>query len=200
MDCDIRELESSAVYKILTGSILPRPIAWVSTQDKLGVANLAPFSFFTVASLNPPVLAVSILRKPDGSEKDSLRNIRDTGEFVVNIANQPLVEAMNLSCGAYPAEVDEFDVAGLQKSRGQSVHAPGVAQAPVRFECVLHGSLDIGAGPGAGTLVLGEIRHLHVADQVYRQGHIDLDALQAIGKLAGDGYARVHDDFDLARP
>lgn len=200
MDCDVRELDGTSLYKLLTGSVLPRPIAWLSTQDLLGVANLAPFSFFTVAGLNPPLLAITILKKPDGSDKDSLANIRATGEFVVNIVNQQLVEEMNQSCAAYPAEVDEFDLAGLEKVRSKQVKAPGVARSPVRYECVLHSCLDLGHGASGSTLVLGEIRHLHVDDAVYHAGRINLQALHPIGKLAGDGYTLVHEDFALARP
>lgn len=200
MDCDVRELESASLYQLLTGSVLPRPIAWLSTQDLLGVANLAPFSFFTVAGLNPPMLAVTILKRPDGSDKDSLANIRATGEFVVNIVSQELVEEMNQSCAAYPAEVDEFDLAGLAKVRSKLVKAPGVARSPVRYECTLHACLELGHGAGGSTLVLGEIRHVHVDDRVYHAGRIDVQSLHPIGKLAGDGYTLVHEDFALARP
>jgi flavin reductase (DIM6/NTAB) family NADH-FMN oxidoreductase RutF len=200
MDCDVRELDRTSLYKLLTGSVLPRPIAWLSTQDLLGVANLAPFSFFTVAGLNPPMLAVTILKKPDGSDKDSLANIRATGEFVVNIVTQGLVEEMNQSCAAYPAEVDEFDLAGLEKVRSKQVKAPGVARSPVRYECVLHSCLDLGHGVGGSTLVLGEIRHVHATDTVYQEGRVDVLALHPIGKLAGDAYTLVHEDFSLERP
>jgi len=200
MDCDVRELDTASVYTLLTGSVVPRPIAWLSTQDLLGVANLAPFSFFTVAGLNPPMLAVTILKKPDGSDKDSLANIRATGEFVVNIANQELVEEMNQSCAAYPAEVDEFDLSGLEKVRSKLVKAPGVARSPVRYECTLHACLDLGHGVGGSTLVLGEVRQVYVADALYQDGRVDLQALHAIGKLAGDAYSLVHEDFSLARP
>jgi flavin reductase (DIM6/NTAB) family NADH-FMN oxidoreductase RutF len=119
---------------------------------------------------------------------------------VVNIVSQALVEEMNQSCAAYPAEVDEFDLAGLSKVRSKQVKAPGVARSPVRYECVLHSCLDLGHGAGGSTLVLGEIRHVHVADAVYQDGRIDVQALHPIGKLAGDAYTLVHADFSLPAP
>lgn len=200
MQQDIRELEPSSVYRLLVSSVLPRPIAWVSTQNLHGVANLAPFSFFTVASVNPPVLAFSVIRPSNGGEKDTLANIRSTGDFVVNIVSHELAEAMNLSCGQYPAEVDEFDLAGLEKARSLQVRAPGVAKAPVRFECTLRSSQSLGAGPGAGELILGDVRHVHVDDALWQDGKLDSKALDAIGKLAGDDYSTTRDVFAMQRP
>lgn len=200
MEVDCRELDNAALYRLLIGSVLPRPIAWVSTQSLQGVANLAPFSFFTVASVSPPVLAFSVIRKPDATEKDTLVNIRQTGEFVVNIVSRELVDAMNMSCGQYLPEVDEFDIAGLMKARSSYVKAPGVAAARVRFECTLRESQDLGVGVGAGTLILGEVRHIHVNDRVWVEGKIDRLGLSPVGKLAGDDYCTTSDIFSLARP
>ena len=200
MDCDISALPAESVYPLLAGSVQPRPIAWVSTQDLNGVANLAPFSFFTVASVSPPVLALSILTPPGGGEKDTLANIRATGEFVVNVVSERLAEAMNVSCGRYAAEVDEFDLAGVDKARSCQVRAPGVAQAPLRFECVLSQCLALGDGAGAGNLVLGEVRHVHVADEAWRDGRLRSDALALVGKLGGDDFSRAEPAFSLRRP
>ncbi|KMN81528.1 flavin reductase family protein [Chromobacterium alkanivorans] len=200
MDCDIKTLPPEAVYPLLVGSVQPRPIAWVSTQDLLGVANLAPFSFFTVASVKPPVLALSILTPAGGGEKDTLANIRATGEFVVNVVPEHLAEAMNLSCGPYAPEVDEFDLAGVGKARSRQVRAPGVEQAPLRFECVLNQCLALGDGAGAGNLVLGEVRHVHVADEAWRDGRVASKALALVGKLGGDEFSRAEAAFSLRRP
>ncbi|KMN37595.1 MULTISPECIES: flavin reductase family protein [Chromobacterium] len=200
MDCDISALPAESVYPLLVGSVQPRPIAWVSTQDLHGVANLAPFSFFTVASVSPPVLALSILTPAAGGEKDTLANIRATGEFVVNVVSERLAEAMNVSCGPYAAEVDEFDLAGVGKARSRQVKAPGVELAPLRFECVLSQCLALGQGAGAGNLVLGEVRHVHVADEAWRDGRLHSDALALVGKLGGDDFSRAEPAFSLRRP
>ncbi|OWY37716.1 flavin reductase [Xenophilus sp. AP218F] len=200
MDFDVRELERDGVYRLLTAGVQPRPIAWVSTQDLLGVANLAPFSFFNVASVAPPLLAISVLNQPSGRDKDTLANIRATGELVVNIVSAELAEAMNLSCGAYPAEVDEFDLAGVSKARSRQVKAPGVAEAPLRLECALHDCLTLGAGPGGGNLVLAEVKHVHVGDGLWREERLDAAGLRAVGKLDGEGYSLAELAFSLRRP
>ncbi|AXT45158.1 flavin reductase family protein [Chromobacterium rhizoryzae] len=200
MDCDIKMLPPEAVYPLLVGSVQPRPIAWVSTQDLRGVANLAPFSFFTVASVKPPVLALSILTPADGGVKDTLANIRATGEFVVNVVPERLAEEMNLSCGPYAPDVDEFDLAGVAKARSRQVRAPGVEQAPLRFECVLTQCLALGDGAGAGNLVLGEVRHVHVADEAWRDGRVAGEVLALVGKLGGDEFSRAEPAFSLRRP
>ncbi|AUH49601.1 flavin reductase family protein [Chromobacterium sp. ATCC 53434] len=200
MEFNVQQLERTNLYQLLVGCILPRPIAWVSTQDLKGVCNLAPFSFFNVMSVNPPLLGISILKQASERDKDTLANIRLTGELVVNIVSHELAEAMNASCGSYPAEVDEFQLAGVGKTASTTVKPPGVAEAPVRLECTLHQCLTFGHGTGAGNLVLAEVKLIHVADHVWRDGAIDDVALQAVGKLGGDRYSLAQPAFSLARP
>ncbi|MDE1714363.1 flavin reductase family protein (plasmid) [Chromobacterium amazonense] len=200
MEFNVQQLERTNLYQLLVGCILPRPIAWVSTQDMKGVCNLAPFSFFNVMSVTPPLLGISILKQASERDKDTLANIRLTGELVVNIVNLPLAEAMNVTCGAYASDVDEFELAGLARATSVTVKPPGVAEAPVRLECTLHQCLSFGHGSGAGNLVLAEVKYIHVADEVWRDGAVDDLALQAVGKLGGDRYSLAEPAFSLARP
>lgn len=200
MEFNVQQLERTNLYQLLVGCVLPRPIAWVSTQDLKGVCNLAPFSFFNVMSVNPPLLGISILKQAPERDKDTLANIRLTGELVVNIVSQPLAAAMNASCGAYPADIDEFELAGVAKMDSVTVKPPGVAEAPVRLECALHQCLTFGHGSGAGNLVLAEVKYIHVAEGLWRDGAIDERALQAVGKLGGNRYSLAEEAFTLERP
>ena len=187
-------------YQLLTGAVVPRPIAWVSTFSDKGIANLAPYSFFTVASCKPPVLCVVQVNPRDRAEKDTLTNLLATRECVVNIVSHILVDAMNTSCGDYPPDVDEFDKAGLTKSLSRSVTAPGVEDALVRFECNLREVKLIGEGAMGGSMMLLDVLGVEVNDTAMREGRIANDLLDAVGKLAGDGYCTTRSNFDLARP
>lgn len=187
-------------YQLLTGAVVPRPIAWVSTLSDKGIANLAPYSFFTVASCKPPVLCVVQVNPRDRAEKDTLTNLLATRECVVNIVSHILVDAMNTSCGDYPPDVDEFDKAGLTKSLSRSVTAPGVEDALVRFECNLREVKLIGEGAMGGSMMLLDVLGVEVNDTAMREGRIANDLLDAVGKLAGDGYCTTRSNFELARP
>jgi flavin reductase (DIM6/NTAB) family NADH-FMN oxidoreductase RutF len=196
-----------AVYKLLIGCVVPRPIAWVSTVSAEGVKNLAPFSFFMGVCNDPPTIAFSSgLRGGDavggGSrrKKDTIVNVEATGEFVVNVVDDALAEAMNLTSGEYPPDVDEFQLAGLAAAAGVKVRAPRVASAPISMECRVVQIVPVGRGPHS--LVIGEIVHFHVRDDVYdpATGRIDMHALRPVGRLAGQMYAHVHDIFSMKRP
>lgn len=187
-------------YQLLTGAVVPRPIAWVSTLSESGVANLAPYSFFTVASCQPPVLCVVQVTPRDRSEKDTLHNLRTTRECVVNVVSHVLVDAMNTSCADYSPEVDEFEKAGLEKSISRLVAAPGVQDAQVRFECNLRELKSVGEGPMSGTLMLLDVLGVEVSEHALRGGLIANDLLDAVGKLTGDGYCTTRSYFELARP
>ncbi len=200
MDISPKDTEHRELYKILIGSVLPRPIAWVSSVDAAGNPNLAPFSFFTVASVQPPILCFSPLRKADAAEKDTLRNVRATREFVINIVSESLAARMNQTSGSYGPEVDEFDIAQLARRASRCVRPPSVADSLVNFECKLHEIVSLGTGPLAGSLVLGEILSIHVAERIYRDGRIDTATLAPIGRLAGNEYATVSDRFEMVRP
>ena len=197
---DMADTSPRDTYQLLTGAVVPRPIAWVSTLSENGVANLAPYSFFTVASCKPPVLCVVQVNPRDRSEKDTLSNLQATRECVVNIVSHVLVDAMNTSCGDYPPEVDEFDKAGLKKSLSKFVIAPGVEDALVRFECNLREVKLIGEGALGGSMMLLDVLGVDVNDAAMREGRIANDLLDAVGKLAGDGYCTTRSNFDLARP
>ncbi len=191
-----------SVYKIMIGSIVPRPIGWISTVNAQGKRNLAPFSFFTAAGANPPhVLFCPMVRSGDGAQKDTLRYVRETGEFVVNIVTEPLAELMNLTSGEYPDNVDEFDLAGLTAAPSLTVKPPRVAESPIHYECKLVQIIDLSTEPGGGSVVIGRVEHIHV-DDAYLIGadKVDITRLQAIGRLAGSSYTRVNDMFDLERP
>jgi len=191
-----------SIYKIMIGSILPRPIGWISTVDENGLPNLAPFSFFNAVCANPPhVLFTSMIRGTDRQPKDTLRNIRQTGEFVVNIVTEELAEAMNLTSTELPAHVNEFHYSQLNLMSSQVVRPARIAESPIHYECRLAQIVDLGDQPGAGSIVIGRVVHLHVADRVLiGEDKIDLAALKPIGRLAGSSYCRVTDIFDLPRP
>jgi flavin reductase (DIM6/NTAB) family NADH-FMN oxidoreductase RutF len=189
------------VYKLMIGSIVPRPIALVSTRSEDGLSNLAPFSFFTGVSANPPIVCFCPIRRP-GPEprKDTLRNISRTREFVVNVVSEEIGEKMNITAGEYPPEVDEFEVAGLTPIASDLVKPARVAESPVQMECVLYLALELSALPGGGNLVLGEIVRFHIADHLVDNFRIDPDKLGAIGRMGGNSYSRTRDRFDMIRP
>lgn len=191
------------VYKYLIGAVLPRPIAFVSTVDGEGRTNLAPFSFFTVVAANPPTICFSAMRRgSDGAKKDTLRNIEETKEFVVNIVSEGIVPQMNQTAGEYPHGVSEFDQSGLTPVASLKVKAPRVGESLVNFECRLTQIVEIGGDEaGAGALILGEVIALHVDESVQREGKVGIDtaALQPVGRLAGSDYVRVTDTFELER-
>ncbi|RRA49966.1 flavin reductase family protein [Acidipila sp. EB88] len=202
---DPQQLSPKDNYKLLAGAVVPRPIAWVSTVDEAGVYNLAPYSFFTVASANPPIVCFcpSVREAKDGllASKDTLRNIVATGEFVVNIVSEASVEAMNETAAQVEPGVDEFALAGLAVEPGEVVRAPRVAGARVQMECRLREIVVASALPGGGSIVLGEVVRFHVSEQVLEgELHIAPEKLEAVGRMAGGTYVRTTDRFELERP
>jgi flavin reductase (DIM6/NTAB) family NADH-FMN oxidoreductase RutF len=206
VEIDPQSVSPLAVYKLLIGCIVPRPIAWVSTVSADGALNLAPFSFFMGVCNDPPTLAFSV--GPRGGEastgvagkKDTARNIEATGDFVVNVVDDALAKQMNLTSGEYLPEVDEFALAGLTATPSVKVRAPRVLEAPISMECRVAQILRVGRGPHS--LVLGEILHFHIRDDVYDRGtgRIDMQRLKPVGRLAGQMYTHVHDLFEMQRP
>jgi flavin reductase (DIM6/NTAB) family NADH-FMN oxidoreductase RutF len=189
-------------YKLLIGCVVPRPIAWVSTLDLAGVRNLAPFSFFNAIGSNPPALSISV-GYIDGLDqrKDTLRNISDTGEFVVNIVDENMAQAMNATAASYPPSVDEFEIADLAAVPCVTVRPARVAGAPVSLECKLFTLVPVGEGPGSATVVIGVIQMMHIRSDIIDERHrVDIMKLRPIARLAGAGYAYVHDTFDMVRP
>lgn len=190
-------------YRILISSVGPRPIAWVSTLSPEGRPNLAPFSFFNAFSGRPPMLGFSPgLRESEGgpSPKDTLRNVRDTGEFVVNVVTFDLVEAMNLTSGEYDPAVNEFELARLEMRASEVVKPPQVAQSPVSFECKLDRIVEFGREAPAGSLVIGEIVSTYLSETVLNDGRLDPEALDLVGRMGGIQYSRTTQRFELVRP
>ncbi|MFL6660524.1 MAG: flavin reductase family protein [Rhizobacter sp.] len=194
MIIDSSTLDATSSYKLLIGSILPRAIGWVSTQSKDGVANLAPISFFTAVGRKPPMVSLSLQPRSDGvTLKDTFLNIRDTGEFVVNMATLPQAHAMHRSAFEFASEVDEFTAVGLDKEASTAVRPPRVKGAPIALECKLDRIIPI--GDLGDHVVFGEVVRFHVRDDVYLDGgRIDTAALQTVGRLAAE-YTLVHNAF-----
>lgn len=198
MERSADSISPASMYKLLVGSVVPRPIGWISTISKDGIHNLAPFSFFNVASANPPhVLFCPTVRGTDNGRKDTLHNVRETGEFVVNIVTESLGEAMNLTSTEWDADVNEFERAGITTAPSIAVKPLRVLQSPIHFECQVAQIVDL----GGGHVVIGRVLHVHVDERVLiGEDKIDVQALKPIGKLAGNAYTRVTDLFDLVRP
>ena len=201
MIVDPGSTDHASIYKLLIGSVVPRPIAFVSTVNPEGAFNVAPFSFFTVASSNPPVLVFTVGRraKPNPS-KDTLRNITTAREFVVNIVSEEFGPKMNLCAGDYPPEVDEFEVSGLTPIPSDLVKAPRVAESHINMECRLLYTIELSGLANGGNLVLGEVLRFHIDDEYISNYRIDQDKLRAIGRMAGNSYTRTEDRFDMIRP
>ena len=202
MELDPSTLSHQSIYKILTGSILPRPIGWISSIDLEGRPNLAPFSFFNVVCSNPPTLLFCpMIRGVDSSPKDTLNNVRQTGEFVVNIVTEDLLNAMNDTSIEAPSEFNEFEFAGLTLSPSVTVRPPRVLESPIHFECKVNQIVDINNAPGGGSIVIGTITHIHAEERVMLgTDKINLTALQPIGRLMGAAYCRVEQVVELDRP
>jgi flavin reductase (DIM6/NTAB) family NADH-FMN oxidoreductase RutF len=202
MEIDIQTLPLATRYKLITGTIVPRPIAWVSTQNAAGQPNLAPFSFFNGICSNPPsLLFCPGVRGTDVSMKDTYNNVKASGEFVVNIVNESLLEKMNITATELPAEINEFTEAGLTAVPATRVNAPRVAESPVNFECKALEIVPVGdGGKGSAWVVIGEILYMHVHDDVIFGDHyIDMRALAPIGRLAGPNYATLGEILEVSR-
>ena len=195
------------LYNILISCVAPRPIAWVSTLSASGQPNLAPFSFFNCVSAKPPLLAFSpSLGAPQeptasqGEPKDTLRNIRETKEFVISVVTYDLLEPMNLTSGEYGASVNEFELAKLTPAASKVVHPPRVGESPVSFECKLYQILEFSPDPGGGALVIGEVVSIHMTDAYLKDGRVDRNALDLVGRMGGIQYTRTRERVELPRP
>ena len=188
-------------YKLMIGSIVPRPIAFVSTRGKDGSCNLSPFSFFNGVSSDPACVIIAISPKKHGEPKDTYRNILDTGEFVVNSANEWLIEPLVHSAGSFPYGVDEMSKVGLTPVPSVNVKPPRVKESAVQFECVVHQTVAIGEGdPPATLLVIGRIVMGHIDKDAYSGGRVDFQRIKNIARLGGTTYAHVTDLFDIPVP
>jgi len=186
-------------YKLMAGSIVPRPIAFVSTKSKDGFDNLAPFSFFNGVCSNPPTIMFCPARRGrNGEIKDTLKNVIDTGVFALNIVSESFAQEMVSTAMEFPPEISEFDETGLTPVPCEKIDAMRLKESKITFECKLNQIIEIGDGsPGSGAIVLGTIVLFHVADEIYDNGRIDLEKLQPIGRMAGNIYIRTTDQFEI---
>lgn len=191
-------------YGMLVGTIAPRPIALASTVDAQGNRNLAPFSYFNVFSIDPPVMVVGpTLRGRDGTVKDTLANARENMEIVVNLVDHDMVQGASLSSSEYPSDVDEFAKAGFTPADSEVVSPPRVAEAPVAFECKVTQIVELGQGPGAGHMLVCQVLRVHIAEDVLdAQGKPEAHALDLVGRCGGNYYVRASGDalFELPKP
>lgn len=202
MNFNPQEISQTERYKLCTGSILPRPIAWVSSMDEAGRLNVAPYSFFTVASTNPLILLFCPQLPAPHQPKDTLRNVQTVGEFVINLTNEETGAAMSRSAASLPYGESEFAYAGLTPAPSEVVRVPRVAEAPIAFECRLHHVVMLGRDEkGGGAVVFGEVQNIFVRDALYdaERHYILQEVFKPIGRLAGNGYVRVTDTFELKR-
>ena len=201
MTIDFARLPMRDVYAWMTGTILPRPIAWVSTISAAGKTNLAPFSFFQGVCSNPPTLMFVPVNTRDGSKKDTTRNIEEVPEFVVNLVSFALAEKMNATAALLPSGESEFEAFGIAAAPSERVRPPHVAAAPVAFECTLDRFVHIGEGPLAANVVFGRIHVAHVSDEVLgSDGKPDAAKLDLVGRLGGEAYTKTRDTFAIKRP
>lgn len=194
-------LTKTEAYKLMTGSIVPRPIAWVSTISEDGKYNLAPFSFFNGVAVMPPTVGFTVAYGDDDrGYKDTYRNLMANGECVVNMVNEPNAYAMNTTAKDFPYEVDEFVEAGLTPLASELIRPMRVKESPIQFECKLHQVVTLKNDLGHSDLMLCSVLMIHIDDSVYDGNHkINQEALQSVGRMGGSHYIHVQDMFDMTR-
>ena len=193
----VADLSGADPYKFTTGLIVPRPIGWIGSVSADGIANLAPYSFFNAVSGAPPTFVFSPGR---GGRKDTLANVREIGEFTINIVTEEVAAAMNATSATHPPDVDEFESAGLTAVPSMSITPPMVGECKANIECVVTQIVEIGHRDHGNALVIGEAVEFHIADHLLDGTRIDQAELRAIGRHVGNGYSRSTDLFDLVRP
>ena len=195
MILDPQSVTPGEMYRFMISAIVPRPIAFVSSVDGRGLTNVAPFSYFAPLASRPPLVGISINDRK-GGPKDTLRNLRGTGDFVVNIVNEPMLKSMVRASGEWPPETSEFELTGLTPVASERVKSPRVGESPVQFECRLEREVPL----GGTTLVIGEILLVHVVDDLVADGVVEATKLRAVGRLGGDAYTIVREVVREARP
>lgn len=188
-------------YKLLIGSVIPRPIALVTTLSPDGVLNAAPFSYFNIVSSSPPIVSIAVQRR-QGEPKDTARNAMAEGAFVVHITDTSYLAQMNQTAANLPPEASEVEFAGLTRIESETIAVPGLVEARIRMECVLEQALPLGGTSEAPTtdLLLGRIVRFHIDESLYHEGRIDIAALDPVSRLAGSDYARLGEVISLPRP
>ena len=187
-------------YKLLTGSIIPRPIAFVTSVAEDGTINGAPFSYFNVVSSNPPMISLAIQRK-NGVQKDTTRNITENKSFVVHIVDEQNAAKINETAASLAPDQSEIEQADLTLAESEKVSVPGIKEAKIRFECTLESNIELARETDIGTdLIIGKVVQYHIDDALYEDGRIDNEKLQAVSRLAGWNYAKIGDVFSMERP
>lgn len=200
LSIDPATLSERENYKFLIGSIIPRPIAFVTTLSKDGILNGAPFSYFNIVSSNPPMISLSIQRR-EGQHKDTARNIIESKEFVIHIVDDQNVEKINQTAASLPPHQSEIEMAQLTPVESVKVSVPGVKEAKIRMECLLEHSLELGGVDSPGCdLLIGRIVQFHIENDLYDKGRIDPRGLAAVSRLAGTNYAKIGELFSMERP
>jgi flavin reductase (DIM6/NTAB) family NADH-FMN oxidoreductase RutF len=201
MQFDPQEIDQKAIYKLLTGAVIPRPIGWISSISEDGIPNLAPFSFFNAVGEDPPHVMFSTVRT-NNTNKDTLNNVLATGEFVVNMATEYNVEKMNATSQIVAPEIDEFVFAGLTPIASVNVKPARVAESPIAFECKLvhHYTLENHQHGGA-TIIIGKIVMFHIDESVWLGDFkINMETYKPVARLAGSNYAKLGEIFSIKRP
>ncbi len=199
MHIDPATLNNKEMYKFLIGGVAPRPIAWAGTRSKDGFNNLAPFSFYNAFSSTPPIVGFSTIPRLDGRKKDTLQNVIDNKCFTLSAVSRRLVTEMSKSAALLEPEEDEFSYAGLEPAEAQTINAPYVKDALLVFECELNQVISFGDVEGSGNLILGQIKHININDDIYEDGYVNFEKLDPVGRLAGNWYATIRDKFELKR-
>ena len=188
-------LEPRVFHQLLIGSVVPRPIAFVSSIGSKGALNVAPFSYYNLISTVPPLVGIAVGRRR-GGPKDTARKVRESGDFVVNVVDESLLARAVQASGEWPEEVDEFALTGLTPAASEKVRAPRVQESPVSFECTLERIVEF----EHTDLIIGEIVCVHVRDELWVENRIDPHQLHAVGRLGGDGYALTREIVQMPRP
>jgi flavin reductase (DIM6/NTAB) family NADH-FMN oxidoreductase RutF len=194
MEINAANLDADAAYRLLVGAVVPRPIAWITTVAPSGLVNAAPFSCYTFVCNDPPMLAINI-GKREGQSKDTARNIRDSGEFVVNVVTEDLLESMHATSAECGPEISEIEAMKIAVVPSVAVRPPRIAASPINLECRLDNVLELGRH--RNELVFGRIVHFHIADAVCERGRIDSQKVKPVARLAGRRYASLGDVLNL---
>lgn len=192
MQFDVSDLSTQEIYLRMVQLITPRPIAWISTQSVDGIPNLAPYSFFSGVGANPPTVCFAPANNADGSPKDTLENVRRTGQFVVNIVTQAVGPAMHRSADVSEPQCNEFEATGMHSIDSIKVSCPRVGQAVAAMECTLHSAVQLGSGPGGANLVIGNVVYFHIRDEL-----VDQKVIPTIGRVGRREYTEITDTFRL---
>ena len=196
MEFIVNRLNAKEKYQLLTSCIVPRPIAWVTTVSQKGIYNAAPFSYFTGVSIEPPFILFAVERR-HGNKKDTVVNIEQTKEFVVNVVTSSNVQQMNLTSKDFHEDEDEFEMASLKPIPSKVVKPPSIKESPVHLECKLDQIIEIGSSPHS--LVIGEVVVVTVDDELVIDGRIQMDRLKAVGRMGGKWYTKTDQRFELPR-